>query len=68
MTGYDVPLAISYNNLYEIYQHLGDMKEAEKYLVKSEQMVREKLGIESSLYAAVLNNRSGFLYAKEKLY
>lgn len=60
MTGYDVPLAISYNNLYEIYQHLGDTKEAEKYLVESEAIVKEKLGIDHPLYAAVLNNRADF--------
>lgn len=61
-TDYAVPLAISYNNLYEIYKHLpgASLEEAYGYLQKSEFILLREVGKEHPLYAAVLNNKADY--------
>ena len=61
-TEYQVPLAISYNNLYEISKHVKGKQELspQVYLDKAAYILRREVGTEHPMYAAVLNNRADF--------
>lgn len=61
-TEYQVPLAISYNNLYEISKHVKGKQELspQVYLDKATYILRREVGTEHPMYAAVLNNRADF--------
>lgn len=62
---YRIPLAISYNNLYEIYKHLpsNTIQDAYIYLQKAEYILLREVGKEHPLYAAVLNNKADYAVA-----
>lgn len=61
-TEYQVPLAISYNNLYEISKHIKGTRELspQVYLDKAAYILRREVGTEHPMYAAVLNNRADY--------
>ncbi len=61
-TEYQVPLAISYNNLYEISKHTKGHRELspQVYLDKAAYILRREVGTEHPMYAAVLNNRADY--------
>ena len=61
-TEYQVPLAISYNNLYEISKHIKGIRELspQVYLDKAAYILRREVGTEHPMYAAVLNNRADY--------
>lgn len=61
-TEYQVPLAISYNNLYEISKHIKGARELspQVYLDKAAYILRREVGTEHPMYAAVLNNRADY--------
>ena len=61
-TEYQVPLAISYNNLYEISKHTkeGRSLSPQIYLDKAAYILRREVGTEHPMYAAVLNNRADY--------
>lgn len=61
-TEYQVPLAISYNNLYEISKHVKGKQELspQVYLDKAAYILHREVGTEHPMYAAVLNNRADF--------
>ena len=61
-TEYQVPLAISYNNLYEISKHVKGKQELspQVYLDKAAYILRREVGTEHPMYAAVLNNRADY--------
>ena len=61
-TEYQVPLAISYNNLYEISKHVKGKQELSPQvsLDKAASSLRREVGTEHPMYAAVLNNRADF--------
>ncbi len=53
---YRVPLAISFNNLYEIEKNLNKISSAQDYLSSAKKILEDEVGKEHPLYAAVLNN------------
>lgn len=61
-TEYQVPLAISYNNLYEISKHIKEPSELspEIYLDKAAYILQREVGTSHPMYAAVLNNRADY--------
>lgn len=61
-TEYQVPLAISYNNLYEISKHIKGARNfsPQVYLDKAAYILRREVGTEHPMYAAVLNNRADY--------
>ena len=61
-TEYQVPLAISYNNLYEISKHIKGYSELspEIYLDKAAYILQREVGTSHPMYAAVLNNRADY--------
>ena len=61
-TEYQVPLAISYNNLYEISKYIKGKRDLspQVYLDKAAYILRREVGTEHPMYAAVLNNRADF--------
>lgn len=61
-TEYQVPLAISYNNLYKISKHTkeGRSLSPQIYLDKAAYILRREVGTEHPMYAAVLNNRADY--------
>ena len=61
-TEYQVPLAISYNNLYEISKYIKEKRDLspQVYLDKAAYILRREVGTEHPMYAAVLNNRADF--------
>lgn len=63
---YLIPLATSYNNLYEIQKKLGKVEGANDYLEKARQIVESNLGLDHPLYAAVLNNMADCHYNNDQ--
>ena len=61
-TEYQVPLAISYNNLYEISKHIKGNRNLspEIYLDKAAYILQREVGTTHPMYAAVLNNRADY--------
>ncbi|MHC5215348.1 DUF4037 domain-containing protein [Enterococcus sp. LJL128] len=58
-----VPLAISYNNLFEICKQTKQ-PEAESYLVLAEELLRNTVGKKHPLYAVILNNMASVFYKR----
>lgn len=64
---YKVPLAISYNNLYEIQKKLGKFENALEYLLLAKDLLLQEVGETHPLYSAILNNLAE-LYVNKKEY
>lgn len=64
---YNVPLGISYNNLYEICKKLNKLEEAEKYLNLAEQILEKEVGTVHPLYCSVLNNFADLYFTKKQV-
>lgn len=61
---YNVPLGISYNNLYNICKKLNKVEEGEKYLHLAEETLKKEVGEKHPLYCSVLNNFADLYYTK----
>ena len=57
---YAVPLAISYNNLYEIQKKLGNTQNAFENLNFAREILLKNVGENHPMYCAVLNNMADF--------
>ena len=57
---YAVPLAISYNNLYEIQKKLGNTQNALENLNFAREILLKNVGENHPMYCAVLNNMADF--------
>lgn len=66
-TKYLVPLAISYNNLYEICKNLNKLDEGQKYLNEAQNILIEEVGVSHPLYCSVLNNFANLCFLKNEL-
>ena len=57
---YAVPLAISYNNLYEIQKRLGNVQNALENLSFAKDILLSNVGENHPMYCAVLNNMADY--------
>lgn len=62
----NIPLGISYNNLYSICKKLGKLEEAENYLKLAEEILRIEVGVKHPLYCSVLNNFADLYYSNQE--
>ncbi len=64
---YNVPLGISYNNLYEICKKLNKLEEAERHLNEAEKILEKEVGTVHPLYCSVLNNFADLCFSKKEI-